>query len=109
VAPFPASTEVTALVVLVCAPDAVPITFTAKLHEALTARDAPAKLTLLDPATAEIAPPLQLPVRPLGVATICPAGSVSVNPTPLREPPLLGFVKVKVSDVAPFNGTLAAP
>jgi hypothetical protein len=48
-------------------------------------------------------------MRPLGVATLCPAGSVSVNPIPLREAPLLGFVKVKVSDVAPFNGTLAAP
>jgi hypothetical protein len=109
VAPFPASIEVTAVVVFVCAPDTVPVTFTAKLHEALAARDAPDKLMLLAPATAVTAPLPQLPIRPLGVATTCPAGSMSVNPIPLREAALLGLVRVKVSDVAPFNGTLAAP
>ena len=110
VLPFPPSTEVTALVVLFCVPVAVPETLTLKLHEALTASVAPERLTLLDPAAAVIVPPPQLPVRPLGVATTSPAGIVSVKPIPLREylEPL-GFDRVKVSDVALFKATLAAP
>jgi hypothetical protein len=64
-----------------------------KLHEALAARVAPDRLTLLDPADAVIAPAPQVPDKPLGVATICPVGRVSVNPTPLREIAALGLVK----------------
>ena len=107
--PFPASAEVTTLVVLFCIPVAMPETFTAKLHAALAARVTPDRLTLPDPAAAAIVPPPQLPVNPLGVDTTRPAGNVSVKPIPLREVPALGFDSVKVNDVAAFKFTLAAP
>ncbi len=109
VRPFPASVEITALVVLFCAPVLVAVTSTVKVHEALAARVAPDTLTLPDPAAAVIVPPPQLPVKPLGVETVSPAGSVSVKPIPLRERAELGFDRLKVSDVLPFNGTLTAP
>ena len=108
-APFPPSVEVTALVVVFCTPVLVAVTFAVKLHEALSARVVPARLTLPDAATAVIVPPPQLPVKPLGVEMASPAGSVPVKPIPLRERAVLGFDRLKVSDVLPFNGTLAAP
>src|SRR4051812_18676913 len=54
-------------------------------------------------------PAPQEPVRPLGVATTRPAGSVSVNATPVR--PLAAFGLVSVNDrlVVPFNGIVCAP
>jgi hypothetical protein len=42
----------------------------------------------------------------LGVATIKPEGSVSVNPTPLRETVAFGLVRAKVKDVVWFRGTV---
>jgi hypothetical protein len=87
----------------------MPKTFTAKLHDTFATSVAPDRLTLADPATAEIVPPPQLPVRPLGVATTNPAGIVSMKPIPLREAPAFGLDSVKVKDVVPFNVTLAAP
>lgn len=109
VSPFPPSVEVTALVTLFLAPVLVPETFTAKLHAALAASVAPERLTLADPAAAVMAPPPQLPVKPLGVATTRPAGKESVKPIPDKEALALGFVMVNVNDVAPFKVTLTAP
>jgi hypothetical protein len=40
---------------------------------------------------------------------VSPAGRESVKPMPLREIATLGFERLKVSDVVPFNETLAAP
>src|SRR5258708_36272824 len=48
------------------------------------------------PAVGVIVPPPGEPVRPLGVATIRPAGRVSVKPTPESEEPELGLVMVKL-------------
>src|SRR5580693_4797564 len=70
---------------------------------------APPSETLPEPAVAVIVPPPQLPVRPLGVATTRPAGSVSVNATPVRPAVTLLFWSVKVRDVLPPTGMLAAP
>src|SRR5215468_6995608 len=57
----------------------------------------PVRLMLPDPATAVSVPPLQLPTAPLGVATTRPAGSVSVNATPVSATVLpAGLVMVKV-------------
>jgi hypothetical protein len=100
---------VTALVVLVCIPDAVPATFTENVQDALAASVADEKLTLFDPAKAAIVPPPQLPVRPLGLATTCPEGSESVKPMPLREMLALGLERLKVRDVIPLRATLADP
>lgn len=109
VLPFPASVEVTALVTLFCAPAVVPTTLTANVQEAPAARLAPERLTLFEPAAAVIVPPPQLPARPLGDATPRPDGKGSVKPMPLKEIAVLGFDRLKVSDVVPFNETLAAP
>src|ERR1700728_1289721 len=107
--PFPPSFEVTLPVTLFCMPEVVPVTFTAKVHEAPAARVAPERLTLFEPADAAIVPPPQFPVKPLGVLTTCPEGKVSVKPMPLRELAVLGFERLKVSDVLPFRAMLAAP
>ena len=107
--PLPPSFDVTALVVFVNVPEEVAVMLTAKLHEALSARVAPVRLTLPAPAAAVIVPPPQLPLRPLGFASTCPDGSVSVNPIPVRARLGLGFEMLKVRFVAPFNATLALP
>ena len=109
VPPFPASVEVTALVTLFCAPAPVPVTFTAKVQEALAPRLAPDKLTLFEPAAPTIVPPPHVPVSALGVATVSPDGNISVKPTPLREIAALGFDRLKVSVVTPFSAKLAVP
>jgi hypothetical protein len=107
--PLPPSFEVTALVVLFCTPELMPVTFTEKLHAALAARAAPDRLTLPDPAVVAIVPPPQLPVRPFGVDTTRPAGNESVNPTPVSEAPAFGFERLKVSVVLAFSAIVAAP
>jgi hypothetical protein len=109
VAPAPASVDVTALVVLFCVPEVVPVTFTAKVHDAFAASGEPDRVTPFDPATAVMVPAPQSPVNPFGVATTCPAGKLSVNPMPLSERPVFGFDRLKVKVVLPFNGMLAAP
>lgn len=84
VPPVPPSIDVTAPVTLFCVPPEVPVTFAAKVHEALGASVAPARLMVPDPAVAVIVPPPQLPVSPFGAETTRPAGNVSVKPTPVR-------------------------
>src|SRR5271166_4640390 len=95
VLPLPASLDVTALVTLVAVPAVLPVTFTEKVQLALAANVAPDRLTLLEPATAVMVPPPQLPVSPLGVATTTTEGSGSVKPIPLRLPVVLGLLIVK--------------
>jgi hypothetical protein len=109
VPPVPPSVEVTFPVVLVCNPAAVPVTFTENVHEPLAAIVPPLRLIEFDPATAVIVPAPQVPVRPFGVETTRPAGNVSLNATPVSATVVLGLVIVKLSEVDPFNGMLAAP
>ncbi len=109
VPPAPPSVEFTLPVVLLFVPAVVPVTFTENVHEPLAARVAPDKLMLPDAAVAVIVPPPQLPVSPLGVATTRPPGNVSLNPIPLSDVLAFGLLIVKLSEVEPFNGILAAP
>src|ERR1700676_1259842 len=109
VAPLAPSVEVTALVVLFCAPAAVPVTLTLKVHELLCARVAPERLMRLVACTAMIVPPPQVPTRVLGVEMMSPPGNVSVKPIPESEVVVLLFWMVKLSEVEPFSGMLAAP
>ena len=106
---MPPSLELTAPVVLLCSPAAVPVTFTAKVQVPLGARVPPLRLMEPVACVAVIVPLPQEPVWPLGVDTMSPAGRVSVKPTPLNDCVELGFETVNVSDVAPFSGTVAAP
>src|ERR1700704_5648251 len=74
VPPVPPSVDVTFPVVLFCVPAAMPVTFTAKVHEVLCARVAPVRLITFVPCVAVIVPPPQVPVKPFGVETTRPAG-----------------------------------
>lgn len=84
VPPAPASVEVTLPVVLFFTPAVVPVTFTEKVQLLLLAMVAPESETTPLPAVEVMVPPPQLPVRPLGLATVRPAGKLSVKPIPLR-------------------------
>src|SRR6266700_2434964 len=107
--PVPPLVEITFPVVLFFTPEVVPVTLTVSVQLLLTAIVPPASDTLPEPATAVAAPP-QVLVSPLGVATTRPAGSVSVNATPVSATALpAGLVMVKVSEVVPFSGRFAAP
>jgi hypothetical protein len=107
---FPAPTVVELTVTLLFfTPLAAPVTFTLKVQDALAANVAPARLTLPDPAKAVIVPPPQVPVNPFGVATAKPAGSESVNATPVNVDVEFGLFTANVSEVEPFSATLAAP
>src|ERR1700674_3320777 len=86
----------------------MPFTLTENVHAALAFSIAPDKLTLFDPATAVTVAP-HVPVSPGGVATCNPAGSVSLNPIPVSVSVALLFVTVKLNDVVPFRGIVAAP
>ena len=105
----PPLVELTAPVVLFCAPAAIPVTFMEKLHDALAFRLAPDKLTLFVPSTAVIVPPPHVPVKPLGVASTKPAGKVSLKAIPFRVVALLGLLMVKLSEVVPFRAIEVAP
>jgi hypothetical protein len=109
VPPVPPSVEVTLPVVLFCNPAAVPVTFTENVQLALAAIVPPLRLIVFVPAVAVIVPAPHVPVRPFGVEMTNPAGSVSLKTTPVRATVVLGFVMVKLSEVDPFNGMLAAP
>ena len=109
VPPVPPSVEVTFPVVLFCVPAAVPVTFTENVQEELAGSDAPLRLTLPDAAVAVMVPPPHVPVKPFGVEITRPAGSVSLNATPVRVVMVLLFWIVKLKLVEPFSGMLAAP
>ena len=81
------------------------------MQDAPAASVAPDKLAVPDPAVAVMVPPPHDPVRPLGVETIRPAGSVSENATPVSAPevPVLGLVIVNDSEVVPPTRIDAAP
>jgi hypothetical protein len=106
--PAPAVVELT-VTLLFFTPLAAPVTFTLNVQPALAANVAPARLTLPDPAKAVIVPPPQVPVNPFGVATAKPAGSESVNATPVNVDVEFGLFTTNVSEVEPFSATLAAP
>ena len=89
-------------------PRVVPCTFNPMVQDALPARVPPDRLTEPEPAVAVVVP-VHVVLNPLGVATTNPAGRVSVNATPVREVLALGLLMVKVNEVVPLSGMLAAP
>ena len=108
VPPVPPSVDVTLPVVLFCVPAAIPVTFTEKVQEPLAAIVPPLRLITFVPAVAVIVPAPHVPVRPFGVETTRPAGSVSLKATPVSAV-VFGLVMVKLRLVEPFSGMLAAP
>jgi hypothetical protein len=108
VLPAPPLVELT-VTELFCMPDPVAVTFTEKVQLADAARVALERLTVEPAAVAVIVPPPQVPVSPLGVETTNPAGSESVNATPVRLVPEFGFMMVKLRLVLPPGAMVAAP
>jgi hypothetical protein len=82
---------------------------TENVQDALAASVAPDKLAEPDPAVAVMVPPLHDPVSPLGVEITRPAGSASVNATPVSVLEALGLVTVNDTEVEPPTKIDAAP
>ena len=108
VVPVPPSVETTALVVLIFVPAEVPVTFTENVHDELAANVPPERLTLPEPAIAVIVPAPQEPESPFGVATTRPAGSTSLNATPVREATALELPRLNDNVAEPPRGMLVA-
>jgi hypothetical protein len=106
VSPMPPSVEVTFPVVLVLLPVLLPLMFTEKVQFELAGKVAPLKLMVPAPAAAPSAPPPQTPEKPFGVATTSPEGSVSLNPTPVRDVFKFVFPTVKLKVDVPLSGML---
>src|SRR5215471_336837 len=109
VLPVPPSLELIVPVVLLCSPAAAPVTGTLKVHVvglAPCASAPPVKAIMLGLVVVSIPPP-HCAVGP-EVATVKPAGSVSVNAIPVRSPPvkLLGLVIVKLRFTSPPSATV---
>lgn len=85
------------------------VTLTWNVQDPDAVRVAPESDTVPLPAVAVIVPPPQDPLSPLGVATVRPEGSVSVNATPVSELALLGLLIVKLRLVDAFTPMLEAP
>ena len=91
-------------------PAAAFTTFAENVQEAPTARVAPVRDTVPEPAVAVIVPPPHVPVRAFGVAITIPAGNVSVNATPVSATVFAaGLVTVKLNDVGTLIETVPAP
>jgi hypothetical protein len=97
------------VVLLLYVPGVVPVTLTEKVHEAPPAKVAPARDIVPEPAKAVIVPASQLPVRPLGVDTTRPEGSVSVKETPVSATVAFGLLMVKLLFVSPPAPMAAKP
>lgn len=103
--PVPPLVDVTADVVLTQVPMFMPCTTTEKVQLSVTPRVAPVKLMLVEPGTAVITPPPQLPSKPLSnTCTARPGGRVSVNETPVSAREFTGgLLTVKLIAVDPEN------
>lgn len=95
-------------VTLFFVPTLVPVTSTEKEQELDAARFNAVMPIVLLPALAVMLP-VQFPLRWLGVATTRPAGNVSLAETFINVTVEFGFAKVKVRDVVPLSGIVAAP
>src|SRR5207302_1002246 len=103
-APAPDSVEPIGPVVLFLTPAVAPVTVTLIVQLPLAASVPPVNVSVLPPAITRL-PPHGV-VVPLGAVN--PAGSVSVNATPV-SPTVFGFVSRKLMLTVPPNATVAAP
>src|SRR5262249_51552290 len=105
VAPVPPLADVTAPVVLFLTPAVVPVTFTVNVQLPANAIVAPLSVIVLPPVIVSVPPHCEL----VPLTAVRPAGSVSVNPTPVNATVAFGFVIVNDSVVVWLSGTVAAP
>jgi hypothetical protein len=111
VVPVPPSVEVMAPVVLSASPAAVPVTLTLSVQDKFLVTLAPERLITPVPAVAVTVPPQVFVTPGTAATTKVPVveGSVSLNATPLKSTVAFGLLMVKVTEVEPFSGMLAAP
>jgi hypothetical protein len=107
VLPVPPLVDVT-VTELVFVPALVVVTLRETAQVLWAASDPPERLMVALPAVAVAVPP-QDEARPLGVETTKPDGRLSVNATPVSVVEALGFVIVKVREVAPPTGMDVMP
>jgi hypothetical protein len=107
VLPVPAFVEVT-WTLLFFTPGVVPVTFKETVQDPPAGRLFPVSPTDEVPFV-EVAVPLQVLVRLVGVADTSPAGIVSVNAIPFTNELVLPLLMVKVRLVVPFSGIVDAP
>src|SRR5947208_3456216 len=103
--PGPPLVDVTAPVVLFLVPGVAPVTVTLNMHVPLAPIEAAVSMMVLGLVVVSVPP--QVAVCP-EVATVNPAGSMSVNPTPVKATVEFEFVIVKVSTLVPPCGIVAA-
>lgn len=107
VLPVPPSVEETLPVMLTLVPAVVPLTATWTLQANVNPGMLPPVREMeLEPVTA-VRVPLQVLIKPLGVATTRPAGRVSVKAKPVCDPKPMPMVKLRL--VEPFRAMAAAP
>jgi len=106
VVPGPDSLELTLPVVLLFGPAVVPVTVTLNMQLPPPAMDPPLKLIRFPPLVVTVPPP-HAADDPL--ATVNPAGNVSVKLTPVMPSEALVLVMVNVRLVVPPSGIVDAP
>ena len=104
-APGPLSVDVTAPVVLFFTPAVTPVTVTLKVQLVPAPIEPPARVIVLGAVLVRVPPPHVVEVP---LATVNPAGSVSVKPTPVISN-VFELVIVNVSEVVAPIGIVAAP
>lgn len=107
--PVPPSVETTALVESVWTPAAAPTMVIVIVPDEPAAIVPAVKVIEPAPGAAFIVPPVPLLVAPDGLATFNPAGSGSVNATPVSAIVGFGFEIVNVIDAVPPSGMVGAP
>jgi len=93
---------------LLLEPALVPVTLTASVQLPLAASVTELRLTVPVPCVAVTEPP-QVLLKPFGVATTTPEGSVSMKFKLVWATLAEGLVMVNVSEVLVFSGMEAAP
>jgi hypothetical protein len=105
VPPVPPFAADTFPVVLFFTPAVVPVTVTVNVQFVLVPMAPPLSEIMLGAVVVSVPPPH---TAELPVGTVNPAGSVSVNATPVNAVVVFGFVTVNVSTLVPFSGIVAA-
>ncbi|HKV41953.1 MAG TPA: hypothetical protein VJX67_22305 [Blastocatellia bacterium] len=104
-APIPPFAEPILPVVLFCTPATAPVTVTTIVQVPLDGTVPPLKLMTFGAVVVRVPPHTEL----VPVATVNPAGSVSVNPTPVNATVVFGLAIINVNEVVVFSGIVTAP
>jgi hypothetical protein len=105
VLPVPPLAALTVPVVFIFTPAVVPVTVTLNEQVVLVPIAPPVSEIMLGAVVVRVPPPH---TAELPFGTVSPAGSVSVNATPVKAVVVFGLVIVKLSTLVPFSGIVVA-